>query len=484
LRPRLIGCALVGIVLIAGGCGTVPVAPDARPHILAMDPDGGILDLEYEQMGGVRGQEIEMAEFDPGRPCSESSPPGICDVLRGLDDRYQRARVLNLYIIAHGGLNTYRTSLKRVQEHLLEMNEPGNAQPEAIYPVFLVWNSSGLGSYWDHLTRIRRGTVWNVAARVTALPYALFDAVAVVASTPESWAVQVLSPLRSAWFNRDLPCIHVSLPTEGSLADRVRGPDDSGCGWGLRHFGFLIPTSAAKIVTTPVADTLGHRAWNVMLRRADLLVRNSAAAPDAGYDSDHVGGVEALMRAIDAKIASEEWDGSQVHITLIGHSMGAFIVNNIVRRFPDLPIERIVHMASADSLRSVEDAIEPYLARHANAQFHSLMLHPEREDLETHLLNTVPQGSLLTWIDNLYTSPPTRLDRTSGRWDNAGWWIHSIPSGIADQMCFRVFDYAGRGIPTEHGAFDDLRSEGPQYWTPAFWNGGGCNGRKAARDSN
>ncbi|MCW5200827.1 hypothetical protein VU07_03320 [Desulfobulbus sp. F4] len=67
------------------------------------------------------------------------------------------------------------------------------------------------------------------------------------------------------------------------------------------------------------------------------------------------------------------------------------------------------------------------------------MLHPDNEDREEAWNSLVPSGSLLTWIDNMYTSPETVLDKRSGRWDNIKTAIQYLPKDAKRNMHFKIF---------------------------------------------
>jgi hypothetical protein len=200
-----------------------------------------------------------------------------------------------------------------------------------------------------------------------------------------------------------------------------------------------------------------------------------------------------------------------IKITLVGHSMGAIVVNKIVLLKPELPYKNIVHMASADSINNLFNMVVPYInysiekkkdeckmpkespectewAKGQAAQFYSLMLHPDNEDREEAWGGLVPSGSLLTWIDNMYTSPETVLDKRSGRWDNIKSSIKFLPTEVAKNTHFKIFGlglnkgekcdeekflvalglkeegYKKCDKPQKHGDFDRM-----PFWNEATW---------------
>jgi pimeloyl-ACP methyl ester carboxylesterase len=172
------------------------------------------------------------------------------------------------------------------------------------------------------------------------------------------------------------------------------------------------------------------------------------------------GALSEFLTRLQVFIAAESLP---VELTLIGHSMGAIVVNKIVKRYPELPYAKIVHMASADSTRNLMETIVPYLQKH-HTQFYSLSLHPKNEDREVSTYGLTPSGSLLVWIDNMFTTPETVLDRRSGRWNNMERVIRMIPRDALNRMHFKIFGIGNPEEPQAHGQFDDYR-----FWSECYW---------------
>jgi hypothetical protein len=127
-------------------------------------------------------------------------------------------------------------------------------------------------------------------------------------------------------------------------------------------------------------------------------------------------------------------------------------------------------MASADSNRNLSTSLFPYLKRHKKTQYYSLYLHPDNEDREVSAQGLTPSGSLLTWIDDMFTTPETILDRTAGRWDNIKLVQHQLPSDISARMHFKIFGIDNRCEPQTHGQFDDFRYWNFKYKWRGKWN--------------
>ena len=112
-------------------------------------------------------------------------------------------------------------------------------------------------------------------------------------------------------------------------------------------------------------------------------------------------------------------------ITLIGHSMGTIVLNELLRVYPRLPYENIVYMAAASSMSDFYRSVIPLLEKDKEGdgkkrglRFYSLLLHPYAEATERFAGGMAPDGSLLEWVDNMYERPKTIFDRTLGKWRN------------------------------------------------------------------
>lgn len=137
-------------------------------------------------------------------------------------------------------------------------------------------------------------------------------------------------------------------------------------------------TLPLRLAAAPALDGFGAGAWDNILRRTSVLfnsddeldvetMRKTDERPrkDPGFRR---GAVALFMDKLVAEVAksqegklpgekNEEWE-----FVLVGHSMGAIIVNEIVRYYGEkLPISHIVYMAAACSIRDYEDSVWPYL---------------------------------------------------------------------------------------------------------------------------
>jgi pimeloyl-ACP methyl ester carboxylesterase len=155
----------------------------------------------------------------------------------------------------------------------------------------------------------------------------------------------------------------------------------------------------------------------------------------------------------------------EFRVTLIGHSMGAIVLNELIRTYDQIEYDDIVYMGAAASIRDLIRVVVPYLQRHPSARFYNLMLHPRIEAWELTWHGMVPSGSLLEWVDEMYEPPKTMLDRTLGKWRNLRLAKHLLDLDSQKQMVFKVFG-GNADKPRMHGEFNDADT---CFWNPWFW---------------
>ncbi len=264
----------------------------------------------------------------------------------------------------------------------------------------------------------------------------------------------------------------------------------------------------------------GQSAWNNMVRRARMAIYNGSEFAGTPLDRskgrasepsvEGLGGhgvfFERFRQAYEsapkdrsdsdgfrAGLAVEPLTHRQIEITFVGHSMGAFIGNAVLERYgQDLPISRVIYMGAAAPIREFNLAARQAVAgRPADEpiSFYNLMLHPLAESRELAPGNifagTLPQGSLLEWIDEYFEGPRVASERTVGKWSNV-WraWPDFAPE-VRERTLFRVF-------PAQEGPVDSLRclnsddrchprSHG-DFTNYSFWRDGFLGGVRPARE--
>ncbi|GJL54298.1 MAG: hypothetical protein NPIRA02_14300 [Nitrospirales bacterium] len=444
-----------------------------------------------------------------------------------------KSRKILLYV--HGGLNRQESSNERagkLVEHIL------NDTQGDYYPIFVNWDSALFSSYGEHLTSVRQGKTdrW---AWVSSPTYLATDLGRGVFRAPMVWWSLIANDLTSwpsnkdNWFfnffdlakaERDANTIAKTLSTQRFpfwLGRQVEPLLLSDQVWGSFSTALTYPI---KFFSSPWIDALGKSAWDTMLRRTDLLFHTenefqtdpaqskmiqAAMSPHsspvtisglhptefssrieactalveqkAGLPQVKAGGALSIFLRKLAEVILQD-DYSQWSVTLVGHSMGAIIVNHMIRDFGAcLPIDNVVFMAAASTTNDYKDSVFPFLEqRHKEYQkqgtaipkVYHLMLHELAETSETNYWNLPPTGSLLVWIDNFLSTPKTPLDRTSGRFTNFMLSLHTTPDAIREYISIKRFPGGGSskggtrdGIPENHSDF----SSRFRFWKEQCW---------------
>ena len=461
------GGLLLLAVLGLTGCGTVE-AP--REHVVLVDHEGRSLYL-----AGPKARKIESTnDFDQHLLAITQAIATDTNCLAPDGTR-------QILIFVHGGLNTFNQSLQRVDDltHDIATNH--------YYPLFVNWDSGLVSSYWEHLFLVRQGEVERVWGPVTCPLYFVADVGRAVTRAPVVWYYQITSdfttamryesPIRfghsnSNWLARASsgarPGLHLSIGSD-------RRTWLSQCG----YFTSYVVTFPCKLATAPIVDAFGKSAWDNMSRRTQTMFRSPAEFGRPAMTNEIQvarhrvgeparGAVARLMQALDDLVTSDP--SNHYAITLIGHSMGTIVANEMVRTHPNFCYSNIVYMGAACDVSDFAHAVIPCLERNTNAHFYNLTLHPiaEAREAQWTWLDLTPRGSLLEWIDNFLSTPRTVPERTLGKWDNVVSTTALIPTNVASRVRLKAFAVGPRDKfpdnPMIHGDF----SEEP-FWQEEFW---------------
>jgi len=228
-------------------------------------------------------------------------------------------------------------------------------------------------------------------------------------------------------------------------------------------------------VAAPLIDGFGTASWDTMLRRTQLLFRSET---EFGKNSptEETGGLTRFMTRFKEEIKQ---DPDHWEITLVGHSMGAIVLNEMIRRYPDLHYQKIIYMAPACSIRDFESSVIPYLKKHSDTEFYGLSLNrigEERERFESSFLPYIDpaiRGSLLSWIDLFLANPLTFSDRTLGKYANFIRAEQIFPADVRGRVHLKEFNVGKRHRfqePQKHGEFDEIGERYQfKFWNPDFY---------------
>jgi hypothetical protein len=416
-------------------------------------------------------------------------------------------------IFVHGGLNSQRKTIGRAER----LSAIIAREPNPDYPIFINWDSSFFSGYYDYLFHIRQGTYYpsyHPYAWVLAPFYFLADTGRGILQAPSIWFSELAKSEPEEWLQGNVYS-GVTLPIGSEIEHNYRrvaqelkesyAQNPSGDvmaiseGKDQREFWFegfqadLIGalTLPFKMISAPFIETFGESSWRMNQRRTRVLYQSNQEFVDeaGGKYSPPAGGLAQFMERLareyyleNAPDISEDkkkpWD-----ITLVGHSMGAIILNEAIRRFGVttlqdksgmrvevmLPFNRIVYLGAASSIRDYEDSVFPYLKRNQQARFYHLVLHEEAEERETAGFDLALRGSILVWLDDFMNDPETPLDRTLGNYVNLMLAAHDTPDAVRRRISIKAF---GAGKTAKAPQTHSELTEKFVFWKEECWKPG------------
>ncbi len=402
----------VGLFFLLAACATGP--PQTHPHLM-VDPEGYALDDAGDQMtAGAYKKRIEDI---------------VTKVEEHVKTSRSRGETAKILVHVHGGLVNQAEGLQFIEDMV---DDDGLLKGTDYYPVFINWDASLGSSLYDDIFEVRRGTRDPLMGYPTAPFVALSRLVAGIARLPVTLVYQ--------------------YDTEKMQFESWDGEDRS---W-REHIGNGIVTVVSlpiTVVSLPFISGFGEGAWKMLRRRTDQMFAYQIR-PEKHILFDRVEESGALRRFFRAVAESTRIEGySGVEITLVGHSMGAIVVNQILRSFPEIKFDSIIYLAAASSIEDFIDTAPRYLERHPQSDFYSFSLSNRDEGGEFNYF--LPRGSLLVWIDNMYEPGVSPTDKRMGFFRNED-IIKITPKD--DTICphMRFVKFTGlKGQPKKHGAFNN-----------------------------
>ncbi len=441
---------------------------------------------------------------------------------------FEKSRQDRILIYVNGGLNPLDAVRDQAANQIPCMIRDG------YFPVFLIWQTGAFETYFEQILQIRNGELkdrWQVSSPlhlagdigegIVRSPITLWNSVARYwNSTADVDPVyKVESDMEKARDQKKNPLyrnITILEPTEksGNLLGREM----------LHALG-----TPVRLGTAPILDAMGKTAWENMIRRSRMTVRTvwevqpELRAREVKKFEEQIrcfprgtGVFAKFFQALQQYLKGPEtsakdtllpYDDCGIYrgrhkgakstpLTLVGHSMGTMVLNELIPSYSTLPYENIVYLAAASSIRDFQRSVPWVIRRNmtwtkdkrpdkCGVKFYSLMLNPIAEARERSVHGLLLSGSLLEWIDDIYQNPKTMLDRTFGMWRNLRPALHVLEGAQRKCMSFKVFGFKSvdkkqrpKGIkfcdrtsyetshPQKHGEFNDRDK---CFWQKRFW---------------
>ncbi len=409
-HARLTVTVILTVCLICA-CATGP--PQTHPHLM-VDPDGYALEDDGARMPpDAYGARIDAIVTDVGAHVAAARAQG------------KTARIL---VYVHGGLISQADSLRYIDAMV---TADGLLKDTDDYPVFINWDASLGSSLYDDIFEIRRGTRDPLIGYPTSPFIALSRLLSGIVELPATLVYQ--------------------FDTEKMQFESWEGEERSG-GELVGNGIITIASLPITIVSLPVIAGYGEGAWRALRRRTEQMFAYQIR-PQKHILFDQVRQPGALRQFFEkiAPMADESHPG--IEITLVGHSMGAIVVNKILRAFPKIKFDRIVYMAAAASIEDFMDTVPPYLELNPQTYFYSFSLSNRDEGGEFNYF--LPRGSLLVWIDNMYEPGISPTGKRVGFFRNKDIInIRPVEGVCCARMTFVKFTGV-EGQPRKHGEFND-----------------------------
>jgi pimeloyl-ACP methyl ester carboxylesterase len=428
------------------------ICDDLRYHTITFDSHGTYAPISVNFSDDAN-------ETPP--PCSQ--PAELSDYVKDIRERIDGAS--EIVFIVHGGLVSRQRGLSDALEalHFIKADPQFS---DTRYPIFLNWYSGGLDAYREQLLNVREGqATWHTFAKVTAPIKLATDLATGVVAMPSSATLEGrrLSDLVfmkdelddcGPEYAKDAPAVELVCPEGGAAGANL-----------LERVTYPLATPV-RVATAPVIQGPGRSAWENMKRRTQNPFWREKEDCVRGHDCLEKGDLQRLLEALGGDLRSK-------HVSIIGHSMGAIVANELIRELPNLAYRNIVFMGGAARISDVLKTVVPALRKNADSRFYNLTLLPSNEASEMTYKGLLPSGSLLEWIDEIYESPHSRLERTVGKWDNLRVLLPVLSEETgAHRITIKVFG-SQPGEPMEHGDFNDV---GMCFWRESFWGSRGSWG--------
>ncbi|PCI78893.1 MAG: hypothetical protein COB20_06020 [SAR86 cluster bacterium] len=474
-------------------------------HIVRVDNDGQLIPQDLTGLNFIQRSRVEvLTQEESAKMVSHL----FCEAESLARTKAKGSKTDNipvkLLIYVHGGLNSFGDTDTRIIEKKLPDQIINDADWH--YPIFMSWPTAPVPTWAEQTFLVREGRKVPAALGIATSPFMITaDIFRTLGRYPATAYYQLsneIDQFASAYWPNTLSfawktaqqtvCNEISSDSELLLNSQcqfneLRNSEEYNLQANLSTYkvGKWERTAGAslQIAAAPFRYTLfslwhsgiAASAWDNMKRRTQNMIQ-----PPYYIDSRRTQGIagamffEELFKRIDAQ--RELNTDLEYEITLVGHSMGAIVLNNILESFQlewvtHKALKNIVYMAAASNIDETLDALAPVLNGASrigkNVNFYNLTLNRVAEVSEKHLKGLVPLGSLLVSIDQHYDTPEHPLKRTMGSEVNILSTIGIIDDRLESSkgdLVFKAFNRCPNSPPRMHGEFNDI-----PFWKPSTW---------------
>lgn len=421
---------------------------------------------QYEHIFALGKDGRSEVEHDGADPDFKRQLPAVMQALRSqLEQDPDGKKEVLLYF--HGGMNGVAAGCKNAtwQLNRMEAARTGTVpDPEAqFYPIFINWDSGPFSSWRFGLFRTIRGKVNRVPAFLTSPFRALGSFGRAVARTPETLFWQGARNVKEISTGVSV----LGVPTDWE--EQVSAIPDEARPSTFKRLLLAVVPGALRVATTPIADAWGVTAYGDMRRTAHLpFIREEGKKFDANLSVAEGNFDVGVLTELAHDLLELRGDYPSLRIKIAAHSMGAHIANELLRRFPALPVDRITFLAPACSIREFASTTLEFVKHSSEpgapfpCEFYCVTLHPDRERSERMGYGIAPHGSLLVYIDEYLTAHHSVEEATMGAWNNL---MQALPTleiedDVKELVHVKMLPWAG--VERTHGAVDNI-----EFWKDA-----------------
>jgi hypothetical protein len=435
-------------------CSSVKISQATSERMIAVNSDGT---AELYPIKTPSGKVIDDDEYNYDQQ--------VKSIINGIK-KSGRKKIL---IYAFGGMNTLDSTVERSEEMSKIIYDESD-----YYPVMINWESSLADSYFDHLFFIRRGIETYSYGPILFPFYLALDIGRAVIRLPINIAFQSHILFSNDPLNDGISPEDAKKVTELKMR-YYAGEDYSKNNYPFAKSVLFFATFPVRILTTALIDVGGKSAWDVMIRRSTIVFQRSESFEATFSDSVNtmISPPDGALSLFMDELVKLVKDNPDYEITLIGHSMGAFILNEMLCRYDMLFYKNLVYMAPACSCSEAARALRPYLEKYPKSTFYNLCIQPNLDSKAMMAGGLLPRGSVLTWIDLYFTNPLTSNDHCLGIWYNAMYSMPRLLGEVQDQCVIKAFGVKDPvtntidvNMPEDHTDFSDTKL---RFWEPEFW---------------
>ena len=293
-------------------------------HFLVIGKDG-----EKLSMDGLKIEYDEVLNFD--------------EIINPLLELIHKE--IKVLIFIHGGLNNYNNTINKYKKKIPNIIKDG------YYPIFIIWRSGLLECYKDHLFRIRQGRIHYHYTWFTWFFYLISDIGRGIFRLPFTLYFQLINDFKPYMSYKWNPDHKNSFAIYKILRNRMQTQKNENSvkvSWGedkrtgiekTIRIAALVLTYPIRVISTIFIDSFGTSAWSNMLRRTKTLFRsihefdirnveNKQQKIAEILDGIPTGALYQFLNHLSVKLKTQS---EYLKITLVGHSMGTIVLNQIIR---------------------------------------------------------------------------------------------------------------------------------------------------------